>query len=89
MSGWYDGLSAREKDEIDRMDREEAEVRERSWWDNYLSDYYGKVEAPLYEACDEDEDPEWDDKPRWVVYPDDTEEEGGAWLEPHVQRGDA
>ena len=54
-----------------------------------LSDYYGKVEAPLYEACDEDEDPEWDDKPRWVVYPDDTEEEGGAWLEPHVQRGDA
>ena len=83
---WYDTLSAREKDEIDRMDREEAEVRERSWWDNYLGDYYGKDEAPLDEACDEDldEDPEWDDKPRLVVYPDESEGDGGTIYEPTV-----
>ena len=43
-------------DDIDAMHREEAEIRERSWWDNYLEDYYGKDESPTDEAWDEEEE---------------------------------
>lgn len=77
-------------DDIDAMLREEALIRERQYWQNYLDDFYGESDPENDDYGEpDDEDPEWDDKPRWVVYPDESEEEGGVWLEPNVQRGEA
>lgn len=71
-------------DDIEAMLREERMIRERQWWKNYMDDFYGESDPENDDYGEPEEDPEWDDKPRWVVYPDETEEDGGTIYEPNV-----